>query len=114
MDLRAAALKLSAAGLAVWAGAAGAQVADPVQTGRRVYTSYCARCHGINLAVTSSAFFDLRTFPRDDKERFVHSVTNGKRAMPAWGDQLKPEDIDAVWAYIGSVNGWGETAAPPK
>lgn len=115
MDLRAAALKAAAAALALAAGAAGAQAPpDPVQAGRRIYTSYCARCHGINLVVTSSAFFDLRTFPRDDKGRFVRSVREGKRAMPAWGDQLKPEDIDAVWTYVGSVNGWGEAATASK
>ena len=42
------------------------------------------RCHGINLVNTSSAFFDLRTFPPNDKERFLRSVTNGLRAMPAY------------------------------
>lgn len=77
-----------------------------VEEGRKAYTTYCARCHGINLAVGSSAFFDLRTFPKDDKERFVRSVTKGLRAMPAWEGVIKPEQIDAIWAYIGSVNGW--------
>ena len=64
------------------------------------------RCHGINLAVGSSAFFDLRTFPKDDKERFVNSVAKGKRAMPAWDGIVKPEEIEAIWVYIGQVNGW--------
>jgi cytochrome c55X len=68
--------------------------------------SYCVRCHGLNLAVGSSAFFDLRTFPKDDKARFVESVNNGKRAMPAWKGIVKPDEIEAIWAYIGSVNGW--------
>lgn len=71
-----------------------------------MYTSFCVRCHGINLVNTSSAFFDLRTFPPNDKERFLRSVTNGLRAMPAWGGTLKPEQMEAVWLYIGSVNGW--------
>lgn len=86
------------------AGAAESTVA--VEEGRKAYTTYCARCHGINLAVGSSAFFDLRTFPKDDKERFVRSVTKGLRAMPAWEGVIKPEQIDAIWAYIGAVNGW--------
>jgi mono/diheme cytochrome c family protein len=91
------------------AGAAAAQDAPVPATpeaGRRAYVSYCVRCHGLNLAVGSSAFFDLRTFPKDDKARFVESVTNGKRAMPAWKGIVKPEEIEAIWAYIGSVNGW--------
>lgn len=74
--------------------------------GRRAYTSFCVRCHGLNLAVGSPAFFDLRTFPKDDKQRFVSSVTQGKRNMPAWGGIVTPEQIEAIWVYIGSVNGW--------
>jgi mono/diheme cytochrome c family protein len=105
VDLRAARQVAGAAALAA-AGAACAQAADPVAEGRRTYTGYCARCHGIDLVVSSSAFFDLRTFPRD-KERFVRSVTKGLRVMPAWEGQLKPEQIDAIWAYVGSVNRWG-------
>ncbi len=44
--------------------------------------------------------FDLRTFPRDQKRRFVTSVMNGKNNMPPWGDLLTPEDIEALWAYV--------------
>ncbi|MFO1274128.1 MAG: cytochrome c [Rubrivivax sp.] len=76
------------------------------EEGRRAYTSFCVRCHGINLAVGSSAYFDLRTFPKDDKARFLNSVTNGKRQMPAWGGIVRPDQMEAIWAYIGSVNGW--------
>jgi len=78
--------------------------ADP-ELGRRTYTSYCARCHGINLVMTGNSF-DLRRFPADDKARFLHSVKGGKNAMPAWGSILKPQQIESVWAYIGQVNGW--------
>jgi len=93
--------------LAVTALAAHAQdaVVDPAEAGRKLYVSSCQRCHGINLA-TNGIGFDLRTFPQRDKERFVRSVTNGLRAMPAWGGTLKPEQMDLLWAYIGSVNGW--------
>lgn len=86
-----------------------ADAAAPAPTperGRRVYTSYCARCHGLNLNVTSSAYFDLRTFPPDEKGRFLESVTRGKRQMPAWGGIVKPDEIEAIWAYLGQVNGW--------
>ena len=98
-----------AAALALAAGAAFAQdaaVPPTPEAGRKAYTSYCVRCHGINLAVGSSAFFDLRTFPKDDKARFLNSVTNGKRQMPAWGGIVRPDQMEAIWAYIGSVNGW--------
>lgn len=101
--------------LAAWLLAlpAAAQAGEPgaAERGRKSYTSYCARCHGLNL-VTTGAGFDLRTFPAHDKERFVRSVTQGVRAMPAWGTIMKPGELDAIWAYIGSVNGWPD--ATPK
>ena len=84
---------------------------DPVAAGRSIYVSACQRCHGIDLA-TSGIGFDLRSFPQHDKERFVRSVTDGLRAMPAWGATLKPAQIDLLWAYIGSVNGWKAASAP--
>jgi mono/diheme cytochrome c family protein len=53
------------------------------------------------LVQNSSAAFDLRTFPHDNKARFVNSVTKGKNnRMPPWGDVLKPEEIDQLWAYV--------------
>lgn len=77
-----------------------------VEAGRRAYTSSCTRCHGIGLVSTSSAYYDLRTFPKDEKQRFIDSVANGKRQMPAWNGILKPEAIESIWLYVGSVNGW--------
>lgn len=90
---------------------AGAQDAAPVpaEAGRKLYISACQRCHGINL-VTSGIGFDLRTFPQAEKERFIRSVTHGLRAMPAWNGILKPEQMELIWAYIGSVNGWKPAA----
>lgn len=93
------------AAASVAAPAAAAVPATP-EAGRRAYTSFCVRCHGINLAVGSSAFFDLRTFPKDDKARFMDAVMNGKRAMPAWKGIVSPEQAEAIWVYVGSVNGW--------
>jgi mono/diheme cytochrome c family protein len=78
--------------------------ADPetVAAGKRLYTSYCARCHGLNMATTSAAVFDLRTFPKENKPRFIESVTKGKGAMPAWGGTLKDADLDRLWAYVSA------------
>lgn len=102
---------LAAAALAGAAGSASAATPEAVEAGRKLYVSSCTRCHGINL-VTNGIGFDLRTFPQAEKERFVRSVTQGKGAMPAWGATLKPEQIELLWAYIGSVNGWKPPAAP--
>lgn len=93
--------------LALCAGTAFAQVPmSETELGKKVYTSYCARCHGINLVSNSGAYFDLRTFPADDKARYLLSMNEGKRAMPAWKGIVKPHEMEAIWAYIGQVNGW--------
>jgi mono/diheme cytochrome c family protein len=105
-----AAAAVPAASYAQQAAAASAGEAE-VEAGRKLYISSCQRCHGINL-VTNGIGFDLRTFPRTGKERFVRSVTEGVRAMPAWGTTLKPEQLDLIWAYVGAVNGWEGTPAP--
>jgi len=99
---------LLAVALAAAPVAARADDAERIEAGRRLYVGACQRCHGIDLA-SNGIGLDLRTFPQHDKERFVRSVTNGVRAMPAWGATLKPEQIDLIWAYIGSVNGHKET-----
>jgi cytochrome c55X len=106
---RARSLALTLAAAHVAASAQEQTPPDPAEAGRKIYVNTCQRCHGINLA-TAGIGFDLRTFPADDKARFLRSVTNGLRAMPAWGATLKPEQMDLIWAYIGSVNNW--KAAP--
>ena len=83
--------------------AAEPSASDPAQVtkGKALYGTNCLHCHGINMVTPGTVAFDLREFPHDDKARFVNSVTHGKNnRMPPWGDILKPEDIDNLWAYI--------------
>ena len=72
---------------------------DEAQKGRALYNSYCARCHGVNMATTGAAM-DLRQFPKDQQERFERSVNQGVRAMPAWGSILEPGDVQAIWRFV--------------
>lgn len=72
---------------------------EQIRKGADIYAQNCAACHGARMLDPDSAF-DLRTFPPDAKSRFVNSVTKGKNSMPPWGDLLKPEDVDALWAYV--------------
>jgi len=98
-----AAIATTFAGTAATAQA-DAPAPDPVtvDAGKGLYKSYCARCHGLNMVTSSAAVFDLRKFPKDEKPRFVESVTKGKRAMPAWSGTLKESDIDQLWAYVSA------------
>ena len=72
-----------------------------IKAGAELYATNCSPCHGVRLDGTEMAF-DLRKFPSDQRERFVTSVTRGKNQMPPWGDFFKPEQLNALWAYISA------------
>ncbi|MBL6749331.1 MAG: cytochrome c, partial [Nevskia sp.] len=76
---------------------APAAAADPklAAKGEEIFRHTCSHCHGFHMMNPGPGVFDLRTFPHDDKARFVHSVTNGKNAMPSWKEKLQPDDIEA-------------------
>lgn len=74
---------------------------EAIKQGKRLYASICARCHGVNLVNAGASTFDLRTFPLDQKARFVQSVLKGKGAMPAWEGSVTPQEVEALWAYVG-------------
>ena len=67
--------------------------------GAELYAINCSPCHGARMQEPGAAF-NLRKFPPDQRERFVNSVTRGKNQMPPWGDFFKPEQLEALWAYV--------------
>ncbi len=94
---------VSLVALACAPAAAQSPVRDPVteqlNTGAEVYARNCSPCHGARMLDPQGAS-DLRKFPRGERERFINSVTRGKNQMPPWGDLLKPEEVEALWAYV--------------
>jgi len=93
-------------GLAGLAGPAfaqepGAQEFPPAQikVGADLFARHCSPCHGMRM-VKPEVGFNLREFPPDQRERFLRSVAKGKNTMPPWGGLLKPDEIDALWAYV--------------
>ncbi|HEX2942262.1 MAG TPA: cytochrome c [Rhodopila sp.] len=76
--------------------------------GSELFEQICSHCHGPHMVNPGTFSFDLRKFPHDDRKRFFHSVRNGKNAMPPWKDVLKPDEIEALWAYVRSGG------VPPK
>ena len=92
------------AGLAIRAFAqqAGAIAApERIKAGADLFAAHCVTCHGKRMRNPQWGI-DLRTFPPDGRDRFFDSVSFGKRNMPPWEDVLKPEDIEALWAYVAS------------
>jgi mono/diheme cytochrome c family protein len=92
-----------AAAVALWCATAAAQdqsfPPQQIAAGAEIFARNCSPCHGPRMQDPESAF-DLRKFPPGEHDRFVSSVTNGKNQMPPWGDLLKRDDIEAVWAYV--------------
>jgi len=70
--------------------------------GEALFESICSHCHGPHMVNPGNISFDLRKFPHDDRARFFNSVRNGKNSMPPWKDILKPDEIEAIWAYVRS------------
>jgi mono/diheme cytochrome c family protein len=76
-----------------------AQQPRELALGAEIYARNCSPCHGARMLDPQGAF-DLKKFPRGERERFFNSVTKGKNQMPPWGGLLKPEELDALWLYV--------------
>jgi cytochrome c oxidase subunit 2 len=80
-------------------------VADPVlETGRAVYMAQCAQCHGDdgkgrNGPVLAGRVADA--YPDIDDQ--IDVVVGGRKAMPAFGVVLTPEEITAVVRFTREV-----------
>lgn len=79
--------------------------AQDIEAGRQQFLRTCSQCHGYNMVNSGTSAYDLRRFPVDDRERFFKSVANGKNSMPSFKDALSPEQINMLWAYVGSRGG---------
>jgi mono/diheme cytochrome c family protein len=73
--------------------------AAQIKVGADTYARHCSACHGVRMKNPEGAF-DLMTFPHDQEGRFRNSVGKGKNTMPPWEGLLKPEEIEALWAYV--------------
>ena len=74
---------------------------EQVQRGKQLYAAHCSHCHGFNMVTAGNVTYDLREFPRDQRERFFESVTNGRNnRMPPWGDSISQEEIADIWVYV--------------
>jgi mono/diheme cytochrome c family protein len=92
-------LMILAGGLVTAQDAPPSVTPEQVRQGAEIYANNCATCHGNRMKNPEWAI-DLATIPKDDRMRFVQSVTNGKNNMPPWGDVLKPQEIEALYAYF--------------
>ena len=77
---------------------------EQVETGRSVYASQCARCHGGNAVGATNMPPDLRASPSlHAREAFVSIVHGGsllENGMPDFAGVLSPELVEAIRVYV--------------
>lgn len=78
---------------------------DLLKKEQGVYEMFCAHCHGKHMVSPGNSSFDLRTFPKTEKQRFLTSVMEGKGDMPKWGDIILPDELDLLWHYVYTRGG---------
>jgi mono/diheme cytochrome c family protein len=79
---------------------------DP-EAGKAVFTgaSSCGGCHTLSDAGTSGAVGPNLDETTLDAAGVATIVTKGRGGMPAFGEQLEPQEIADVAAYITSSSG---------
>ena len=92
-------------------GAGGAGAHPFFDKGVATYKQFCSHCHGPDMVNPGTSSYDLRKWPTDRQADFYDVLENGRGSMPAWGDILLPEEMDALWVYVGSRG--GEAGLPP-
>ena len=90
---------------------------DPaaLATGKTVFTAYCTACHAADGGgVIGPNLTDAYWIHGGGPAAIYTTVHDGvlAKGMPAWGQSLKPEEVDAVVAYVISLQ--GTTPATPK
>jgi mono/diheme cytochrome c family protein len=87
------------------AAAEPALTAEQVAQGRSLFNSWsCGACHALSDAngfgQIGPALDGNATL---DKVFVANRITNGQGAMPGFGGQLSPEEIDLIAAYVVAV-----------
>jgi len=78
--------------------------AEVVRTGEATYGKFCSQCHGDNGQTRGATFPNLTRTPLlHSQEGFDNVVLKGvlaERGMASFADSLKPEDTQALRAYL--------------
>jgi alcohol dehydrogenase (cytochrome c)/quinohemoprotein ethanol dehydrogenase len=91
--------------------------AEVVAAGRERYSRFCAACHGENGQTRGGNFPDLTRTPLlYTQEGFDQVVLQGvlaERGMVSFASALKPEDTQAIRAFITARANELKNAPPP-
>ncbi|MBL0892168.1 MAG: c-type cytochrome [Gemmatimonadaceae bacterium] len=89
--------------------------ASALSKGKETYTSYCASCHGPDGGgIIGPNLADAYWLHGGDIGSIYKTVAQGvlAKGMPPWEKSLKPDQLQAVVAYVASLK--GTTPSNPK
>jgi cytochrome c6 len=72
------------------------------KTGKEIYEHNCAHCHGIDGTKGKWGAKNLKVSILSDTE-LLAIISNGKRAMPTWNQNLSQNEIELVKDYIKTL-----------
>jgi mono/diheme cytochrome c family protein len=75
---------------------------NTLEAGAVIYKQECVRCHGEKGDAMIAGAKNLQITALD-KVGIAEMVTNGKNTMPAYGSQLKTEEIKAVAEFVETL-----------
>ncbi len=87
---------------------------ETLATGQQIFAQSCAACHGADgkgVVQGTPDFTDPAYLATTTMAQQFEVVTNGRGAMPAWGNQLSEDERWAVIMYIRTL-GYDSTRQP--
>lgn len=73
--------------------------------GQQIFSDNCSSCHTLAAADADGRVGPNLDDVKPDKETVARQVINGGDGMPAFGDQLSEEQIDAVATFVAENAG---------
>ena len=108
-------LVLAVSSQGAFAQQAGDNLTDQQKTGRQVFAQSCGVCHLPPALGARTYGPPLNKEAGGGDEEVVRSfITDGTPRMPAWKYYLKPDQVDAIVAYLKTVPVQAAAAAPPR
>lgn len=79
--------------------------AEMYSAGEKLYTTFCAGCHGLNgiAAYVESPSFTMNERLEKSNETLLKSVRNGMGDMPGWAGALSDQDLLDIIIFIRTL-----------
>ncbi|AWI25309.1 c-type cytochrome [Flavobacterium pallidum] len=72
------------------------------KTGKEIFESRCAKCHGKDGTKGLWGATNLKGSQVGDNER-IATISNGRRIMPSWKSRLTDKEIKRVADYVKTL-----------